>query len=145
MHRLLVTALLGIALLAVAPACFAQSADVAAIKQLNEDWIHNYVKRDKTVWQRIWAEDFVLINPAGKRMTKRDILAMPAQSISMATVDTAEVQIHGAIGLIHARCSFTMLAGGKESKGQTDYLDVYEKRKGRWWAIAAHVTYLGGN
>jgi len=36
-----------------------------------------------------------------------------------------------------------MTVDGKESKGSTDYLDVYEKRNGRWWAIAAHVTYLG--
>lgn len=145
MNRLPFIALLGITLLAIAPVCSAQSADIAAIKQLNEDWIHNYVRRDNAVWQRIWADDFVLVNPAGRKMTKKEILALPPVSISMAKVDTAEVQIHGNIGLIHARCSYTMLAGGKETKGQTDYLDVYEKRNGRWWAIAAHVTSLGGN
>jgi uncharacterized protein (TIGR02246 family) len=121
----------------------AQSADVDAIKQLNEDWIANYVKKDKTTFDRIFAEDFVLINPAGKKMTKQEILAQPAQPISEAHVEFAEVQIHGPIGLIHAKCSFTMLVDGKESKGSTDYLDVYEKRNGRWWAIAAHVIYLG--
>lgn len=120
-----------------------QSADIAAIKQLNEDWIHNYLTKDKSVWERIFADDFILINPAGKKVTKQDVISAPPQPITTAKVDTAEVQIHGNIALIHAKCSFTMLANGKETQGQTDYLDVYEKRNGRWWAIAAHVTYLG--
>jgi len=121
----------------------AQSADIDAIKQLNEEWIHNSVAGDPAVWRRIFADDFVLINPAGQKRTKADIINMPTQSVITAKVDTAEVQIHGNIGLIHARCSFTMRTDGKETAGQTDYLDVYEKRNGRWWAIAAHVTYLG--
>jgi len=133
------------ALLALGLGAQAQSADIDAIKKLNEDWIHNYVVKDSTTWSRIFADDFVLVNPAGKKMTKREIVATPFQPISTAGVDFAEVQIHGNIGLIHARCSFTIVADGKETKGQTDYLDVYEKRNGRWWAIAAHVTWLGGD
>jgi ketosteroid isomerase-like protein len=138
MQKILLLALFGAAL-----SGNAQSADIAAIKQLNEDWIHNYILKDKSVWERIFADDFMLINPAGKKFTKLDVIAAPPQPITMAKVDTAEVQIHGTIALIHARCSFTALAHGKERLGQTDYLDVYEKRAGRWWAIAAHVTYLG--
>ena len=137
--------LLFLALLPFAATASAQTQDIAAIKQLNADWIHNYVKKDSATWNRIYADDFVLVNPAGKKMTKRDILSSPFQPISAADVDFAEVQIHGDIGLIHAKCSFTIVADGKETKGSTDYLDVYEKRNGRWWAIAAHVTYLGGD
>lgn len=135
--------ILFLALLGFAGPAMSQTADIDAIKQLNEDWIANYVKKDKATFDRIFAEDFFLINPAGKKMTKQEILAQPAQPISETHVEFAEVQIHGNIGLIHAKCSFTMVADGKESKGSTDYLDVYEKRNGRWWAIAAHVTYLG--
>jgi uncharacterized protein (TIGR02246 family) len=124
----------------------AQSADIDAVKQLNADWIHNYVAKDPATFNRIFAEDFILINPAGKKYTKADMLAnLGSQKITAGKVDTAEVQIHGNIGLIHARCSFTMMAEGKETNGQTDYLDVYEKRNGRWWAIAAHVNYLGSH
>jgi hypothetical protein len=43
-----------------------------------------------------------------------------------------------------ARASFVSTNGsGKQTKGSTDYLDVYEKRKDHWMAIAAHVIYLG--
>ena len=139
--------LLFVVFLGFATSVMAQSADIDAIKQLNADWIANYVKKDRATFDRIFADDMILINPAGKRVTKAEMLANLAtpQTITSARVDTAEVQVHGNIGLIHARCSFTMLADGKETSGQTDYLDVYEKRNGRWWAIAAHVNYLGGH
>ncbi|GGA96678.1 nuclear transport factor 2 family protein [Puia dinghuensis] len=121
----------------------AQSADIAAIKQLNADWIHNYVVQDPATFRRIFADDFILINPAGKKFTKADVLANLGQPVVSSKVDTAEVQIYGNIGLIHARASFVTRVDGKESTGVTDYLDVYEKRNGRWWAIAAHVILLG--
>ncbi|HLZ87941.1 MAG TPA: nuclear transport factor 2 family protein [Puia sp.] len=120
-----------------------RSADIAAIKQLNADWIHNYMVKDTATFDRIFADDFILINPSGKKFTKKDVIANIGQPIVSAKVDTVEVQLHGNIGLVIAKCSFVTRAEGKESAGQTDYLDVYEKRKGRWWAIVAHVTYLG--
>lgn len=128
----------------IAAAGSAQSADITAIKQLNADWIHCYTTKDTATFARIFADDFVLINPVGKKFTKQDMLrGLPTQPIVSSTVDTVEVQLHGNIGLVMAKCSFVSRADGKESTGQTSYLDVYEKRKGRWWAIVAHVTWLG--
>jgi len=125
----------------------AQSADVAAIKALNEAWIHGYMTKDTANLSHIWADDFVLINPAGKRMYKQDGLrsmASPAIHFVSSRVDTAEVKVVGNLGYIHARAAFTTIdASGKKTNGKTDYLDVYEKRKGRWVCIAAHVIYLG--
>lgn len=136
-----------ILLLASATFARAQSADIAAIKALNEAWIHSYQTKDTATVASIWADDFFLINPAGKRMYKRDgIKAMsnPATHFLSSVVDTAEVKVVGNLGYIHARASFVSADNtGKQTKGITDYLDVYEKRKGRWVCIAAHVIYLG--
>lgn len=65
-------------------------------------------------------------------------------AVYVTYVDTAEVYVLGNLGYIHARAAFTMAdASGKQTKGKTDYLDIYEKRNGRWVAVAAHVLYLG--
>jgi hypothetical protein len=53
--------------------------------------------------------------------------------------------MHGSIPRACARCVHDLEDNTKKITGKTDYLDVYEKRKGRWVAIAAHVTYLGNN
>jgi uncharacterized protein (TIGR02246 family) len=125
----------------------AQSKDADAIKALNEAWIHSYLTKDTAAVARIWADDFFLINPAGQRYTRQDgikNMSNPAIHFLSSQVDTAEVNVVGNLGYIHARASFVSADdAGKQTKGKTDYLDVYEKRKGRWVCIAAHVIYLG--
>lgn len=133
--------------LAATTATHAQKADIATIKALNEAWIRGYQGKDTAALSHIWADDFVLINPAGIRMYKQDCLrnmASPATHFLSSRVDTAEVHVVGNLGYIHARAAFTTVdAGGKRTNGKTDYLDVYEKRKGHWVCVAAHVIYLG--
>lgn len=125
------------------------SADIETIKKLNEAWIHSYPGKDTATLARIFADDIILINPAGTKMGKRAMLANLAsssggQQITSTHVDSVDVQLlSDDIGLVFAKASFVSIADGKPSTGQTGYLDVYQKRNGRWVAIAAHVTYLG--
>jgi len=125
---------------------FAQSGDRQVIKQLNEDWIHAYPTKDTTTMSRIFADDIILIAPNGSKMNKRQMLAAtasPEQKIKSAQVDSVDVRLlNKNVGLIMAYTSFVFLVDGKEMPGRNCYLDVYERRKGRWVAVAAHVTLL---
>jgi len=133
--------------LLLSSASFAQaSGDEETLRKLNNDWIHSYPGKDTATLSRIFADDLIMINPNGSRMSKKDCLAMtasPAQQIKSAKVDKVQVRLLGNIALIMAEASFVSVNNGKEVPGRANYLDVYEKRKGRWVAIAAHVTYLG--
>ena len=127
---------------------FAQPSpdDVKALEKLNEDWIHSYPGKDTATLSRIFADDLIMITPNGSRMSKKDIItnvASPRQQIASAKVDKVQVKLLGNIGLVMAEASFVSVDNGKEVPGRTNYLDVYEKRNGRWVVIAAHVTYLG--
>lgn len=122
------------------------SEDVKTLEKLNEAWIHSYPGKDTATMSRIFADDFFLISPNGSRITRQDALdntASPAQQIKSARVDKVQVKLLGNIALIMAEASFVAVDNGKDVPGRTNYLDVYEKRKGRWVAIAAHVTFLG--
>ncbi|HUB62580.1 MAG TPA: nuclear transport factor 2 family protein [Puia sp.] len=121
-----------------------QSADADSLKALNAMFIHGSMTRDTAKLKRIFAPDFVLINPAGQRRTRRDVLNgfVTGPHFLSCEVDTVEIRLYGTIGLVLARAVFTFEQNGKQTTGKTDYLDVYEKRKGRWVAIAAHVTAL---
>lgn len=123
-----------------------QSADADSLKALNSLFIHGSITRDTAKLKRIFAPDFVLINPSGQRRSRRDVLLgfVTGPHFLSCEVDTVEIRLYGTIGLVLARAVFTTEDGGKRTTGKTDYLDVYEKRKGRWVAIAAHVSYLGG-
>jgi uncharacterized protein (TIGR02246 family) len=131
-----------------ASATFAQrsSPDAAIVEKLNEDWIHSYPTHDTATLSRIFAEDMIMITPKGSRMSKRDVLASVAsqgQQILSARVDKVQVKLLGNVALVMAEASFVTVDHGKEAPGRTNYLDVYEKRNGKWVAIAAHVTFLG--
>ena len=122
------------------------SDDVKTLEKLNEDWIHSYPGKDTATLARIFADDLIMITPNGSRMSKKEIivnLASPGQQIVSTKVDKVQVRLLGNIGLVMAEASFISLDNGKEVPGRTNYLDVYEKRNGRWVAIAAHVTFLG--
>jgi len=125
---------------------FAQNNDVETLKQLNTKWISSYITRDTAAMNRIFADDLVLTNPAGKVYHKQDILKAvmsPGQEYLSSKVDTASVRLFGNIGIINAQATFTVKASGETSTGSTNYMDVYEKRNGRWYAVAAHVTSVG--
>jgi uncharacterized protein (TIGR02246 family) len=124
---------------------FAQSPDVAALKKLNEDWIHSYPAKDTATMSRIFADDMVMITPNGSKMNKMEQLSLtasPNQQIISANVDSVDVRLLGNVGLVMAYASFVLKVNGEEMKGKNCYLDVYEKRNGKWVAIAAHVTLL---
>jgi len=124
---------------------FAQKKDVETLKKLNADWIASYVTRDTATMSRIFADDLVLTNPGGQAFHKKDMLksaASPARAYLSAKVDTVSVRLFGNVGIIDATMTATLKGGKKTDTLRTCYMDVYEKRNGRWYAVAAHVTLL---
>lgn len=134
-------------ILLLAVTCRCQSNDADTLKALNALFIHGSITRDTAKLSRIFADDFILINPSGQRRNKQEVLNgfITSPHFLSCDVDTVEIRLYGTIGLVLARAVFTTDDNGKQTTGKTNYLDVYEKRRGRWVAIAAHVTYLGSN
>ncbi|WP_341834607.1 nuclear transport factor 2 family protein [Chitinophaga pollutisoli] len=125
----------------------AQDADHNALRNHNADWIQAYPEKDTATIHRIVADDLVMINAAGARISKKDLIknvAKPAMPITSAMIDNVEITVKGNIGIVVAVVEFTMTQNGKETTVKNNYMDVYEKRDGRWIAIAAHVTRLDG-
>lgn len=138
--------LLAACLLFCAASAKAQDADHNALRNHNADWIQAYPEKDTSVIHRIAADDMVMVTTTGARITKKDLIrnvAKPANPITSATIDNVDITVKGNIGIVVAEVQFTALVNGKETTFKNNYMDVYEKRDGRWVAIAAHVTRLG--
>lgn len=123
----------------------AQDADQNALRNHNADWIQAYPEKDTSVIARIAADDMVMISATGTRMSKKDLIrnvAKPVNPITSATIDNVDIRVRGNIGIVTAEVEFTIMVNGKETIVKNNYMDVYEKRDGRWIAIAAHVTRL---
>jgi uncharacterized protein (TIGR02246 family) len=122
-----------------------QGRDIETIKNLNRDWINSYPAKDSATLNRIFAEDFVLINHKGTRMTKKDIIGnLHKQETISAKIDSVHVKlVVENVGVVTAYTTFVLKINGEQVTGQNCYQDVYVKRKGRWVAVTAHVTLLG--
>jgi len=49
----------------------AQKNDIATLKKLNDSWLAAYPKGDTAILSKILADDFILVNPAGVKQTKK--------------------------------------------------------------------------
>jgi ketosteroid isomerase-like protein len=120
----------------------AQEADIKKLKGLNEKWIASFVTRDTATMGSIYADDMELVSSRGKIFHKKHLLKnllSRDQEFTSYKVDNVSVRIFGNIGLVNATSTVHGKAGQKEFTVTNCYLDVYEKRKGRWYAVASQV------
>ena len=124
----------------------AQNADAEKLKKLNQDWLNSILTKDSSTLSGILAEDFIMVNPSGQKLSKKDNLSAISSTrveFSSIVVDSITVLlISPQIGIVSCWTRFTYKADGKEGKGKNCYQDIYRKRKNKWQAVAAHVTLL---
>jgi uncharacterized protein (TIGR02246 family) len=123
---------------------FSQSKDIEKLTKLNQDWLNSSIKKDTATIAKIFADDFVLISPNGVKRTKHDAVRnILYQDIKSINIDSIDVRLlTNDVGLITCYLTFVLKIDGKEVTGKNCYQDVYVKRKGRWFAVSAHVTLL---
>jgi uncharacterized protein (TIGR02246 family) len=121
---------------------FSQNADIEQITKLNKDWGELTLKKDTAGFSKIIADDFLMITGNGSKRTKSQVVNnILHQDINAIHIDSMDVRLlTPEVGLVTCYQTFVFKADGKETTGRNCYQDVYIKRKGRWWTIAAHVT-----
>jgi uncharacterized protein (TIGR02246 family) len=126
---------------------FGQAGDMETIKKLNEDWFHSIQIKDSSILSNILADDFVMVNAGGATKNKHDNLmtvVSPGIEIISSRFDSVKVRlITPDVAILSAWASFSMKENGKTTNGKNCYQDIYMKRKNKWVAVSAHVTWLG--
>ena len=127
------------------PSSHAQNPDAAAIKQLNRQWLDAIVQEDSASLARILADDFVLINPAGKRRTRADNISLhiPGQQVNRVDIDSQDLRfLTDEVGVITVWTTNYITQGAEKIVFKICYMDIYQKRNNQWKAVAGHVTLL---
>lgn len=114
-------------------------ADLAALRDLNQDYIRAVQNGDVRRFDEILADDFRCSNPNGTLVDRAASLAQTALPVTIAGLEAHEVMIRlmGEFAIVHARTTYTA-ADGQPGTGW--YTDVWARRGGRWLAVSAHVT-----
>jgi uncharacterized protein (TIGR02246 family) len=127
-------------------AAIAQNGETAIIKKLNQEFLNAIIRKDSASLAEILADDFVLINSSGNRRTKADNLAslhVPGQQITGVTIDSEDLRmLTDNVGTITVWTTNHVTTGTQKITFAICYMDIYQKRNGKWKAVAAHVTSI---
>jgi uncharacterized protein (TIGR02246 family) len=119
------------------------SDDEQQILALHEAGDKALMSADLSVLAKIFADDYVQYNEAGKAFTKQDVLnnfrtgAIRYPSI----VSTGrEIRVFGDTAVVHGSESDEVEVDGKRLAIRYVYLDVLQKRAGRWKLVASQLA-----
>lgn len=115
------------------------NSDLAALRQLNADYIQSVQHSDVRRFDQILADDFLCSLPDGRLVDRRRFLEQTALPAKISNLEAHDVNIRlmGDFAIIHGRTTY-QTADGRDASGR--YTDVWARRDGCWLAVSAHVT-----
>ncbi len=117
----------------------ALTSDLAALLELNQDYIRSVQTSDVKRFREILADDFLCSLPDGSLIDRAHFLEQTALPVKISNLMAHDVNVRvmGDFAIIHARTTYAT-ADGRQASGR--YTDVWARRHGRWLAVSAHVT-----
>jgi ketosteroid isomerase-like protein len=115
------------------------------IERLEREVGEAITRRDCAALDRLTADDFIVTNPAGQVMTKKeaiDAVTSPGCALESVVNEEIHVRVYGDVTVATALGTATGRHSGKEGIGRFRYLRVWVKREGCWQAVAAQSTNI---
>jgi len=143
MKRTLVTLVM---ILGMAAAGFGAGAD-AELKAIEQQWLDAYMKSDATVIKNLEADDYAIIDSDGSVMDKaKDIKSVTDKTfvLKSATMSDFKCRMLGdSAAVVTCMIKMTGTDEGKDFSGDFRGTDVFEKKNGKWMAVASQLTKVG--
>ncbi|MGH2530840.1 MAG: nuclear transport factor 2 family protein [Thermomicrobiales bacterium] len=117
----------------------AVDADLAALRDLNHDYIQSVQTSDVRRFDEILADDFLCTSSDGSLLDRSAFLEHTAHPATISNLEAHDVDVRlmGDVAIIHARTTFS---GPDGRPGASRYTDVWARRNGRWVAVSAQIT-----
>jgi ketosteroid isomerase-like protein len=115
-------------------------ADLAAAAQAYDA---AQVKSDKAALERLLADDYRLANSSGRIQDKQAFIAdqtAPGYRLDPFTVEEPYERVMGEVALLGGAATLTGADGGKPYSVRLRFLDVWQRRDGRWQVIFTQAT-----
>jgi ketosteroid isomerase-like protein len=118
----------------------------AALEKRFREYADALTKRDTAMLEKIWADDYVFINPRGELVTKAQRLDnVKTGKTEFKAIDPQQEQIrvHGnvAVDVGRVRLEGTRYSG-QESSGDYRYMNVWVKQGNEWRMAANQITLI---
>jgi ketosteroid isomerase-like protein len=137
---------IGVGVSAAQPPTASQDpTDISAIKQLEQDMGDAMVRVDLDRLSQIYADDFATVSRSGKVITKADLLSDfkafhdKLESFENGAID---VQVFGNVAVANGSVSEKRVRGDKNVSGDFVWVDLLEKRAGKWEVVRSAGSRL---
>ncbi|MDQ3664976.1 MAG: nuclear transport factor 2 family protein [Acidobacteriota bacterium] len=121
--------------------------DEQAVRQLLDEISAALTRNDIAALDRIYADDYTLVNESGVLGTKAPRLAaIKSGELKYESVgfDEVNVRMYGNTAVATYRVTSKGQSKGQDIGGQFRATSTYVKMKGRWQLVAAQVTRIIG-
>ncbi len=121
----------------------AGSSAAEEIRQVEHDWTEAQKAGDANKIGQLLAEDWVGLGPDGEKLNKQQYLdqfksgTQKFQSIELGPVD---VRVFGNVGVVQGSDTEKSSFKGKDTSGKYVWMDVFQKKDGKWQAVRSEVT-----
>ncbi len=119
--------------------------DVQELIQIQQRLIKAWVDHERETIEELLADDWAVTDPAGRRLTKREVLAefdSGERKLESGTIDEVQVRIYGSTAVVTGR---TIAAGSYEGTSvsvKLRFTDVFVKQNEIWRAVASQATLI---
>jgi hypothetical protein len=116
------------------------------IRAIERDRLRAFVEADLDVLEPLHADDFQLINPRGKTLTKEEYLGGVASGeidyLVWEPDSEIAVRLYGEAAAIQYRSNTEIVVGGERLVLRNWHTDLYEQRDGRWQVVWSQATSI---
>ena len=123
-----------------------ESAEAEHLRATERKRLRALVEADMTVADQLHADDFQLIPPSGRPLSKEQYLsAVAAGAINYLVWEPDEIAIrlHGALAILRYQAQIEIIVGGQQLlPSRFWHMDAYEQREGRWQVVWSQATEI---
>ena len=117
------------------------------VRAAEQQRIEAFVSGDIRALQRLHADDYHMVNPAGQEVTRDDYINGIDRGFLAFNVwapqSDMQVRLHGDMAVLRYVAQIEMAVQGEAQPVQRFWhTDVYEKRDGRWQAVWSQATRI---
>ena len=129
----------------LATASFGASAETE-LKAIEQQWLDAYIKGDAAFLKNLEAEDYSIVDSDGTVTTKaQDVKSVTDKTfvLKSASMSDAKCRMMGDnYAVVTGMLKMSGSDEGKEFSGDYRFLDVFEKKDGKWMAVSSQLTKI---
>ena len=118
----------------------------AAIRKQSKDWSKAMLTKDASILERIWASDFIYVQPSGRRFNKTEGIAdmkNNTDQLTSSVVSSIDVREYRG-GTVAVDIGDYKEVGqdkdGKPFEREARFTNVWVLHKGRWQCVSGHAS-----